>query len=282
MLAKRLNTILPDLTLDESLETTKVHSVAGSLSKDKSIVSTRPFRSPHHSTSAAAIVGGGSYPKPGEVTLSHNGVLFLDELPEFNRNVLESLRQPLEDHFVTIARASKTLRFPSKFMLVCAMNPCPCGWFTDPRKDCSCTQNQIHKYMSKISGPLLDRIDIHIEVPSLPTTQLLQNCSSETSEEIKLRTMKARKKQVERLSDEAIFANAYMGHNQIKKHCKLTDGSKQLIRKAIEELGLSARAYDKALKISRTIADLDQKEDILPEHVAEAIQYRNLDRNWWG
>ena len=282
MLAKRLNTILPDLTMAEALETTKIHSVMGTLKTGQSIASTRPFRSPHHTTSSAAIVGGGSFPRPGEVTLSHNGVLFLDELPEFNRTVLESLRQPLEDHYVTVARASKTLKFPSKFMLIAAMNPCLCGWLTDPRKACNCTQLQVQKYISRISGPLLDRIDLHIDVPSLPTTQLLQNNSSESSESIKKRTMMARKSQLKRLASESIFANAYMSHSQIKKFCCLSAEGKQLIRSAIEELGLSARAYDKILKIARTIADLDEEENIQTEHIAEAIQYRSLDRNWWG
>lgn len=282
MLAKRLPTILPDMTLEESLETTKIHSVMGLLNHDRGVVSQRPFRSPHHTTSNVALVGGGSLPRPGEVTVSHHGILFLDELPEFNRNVLEALRQPMEDHYVTIARASKSLRFPSKFMLVCAMNPCPCGWFTDPRKECRCSQAQIQKYVSKISGPLLDRLDIHLDVPSLRPEELLSYIPCERSEDIKKRTVTAREIQRERLAKTSLFTNAQMGHRQIKEFCPVSDDGKDLLKKAIEELGLSARAYDKILKIARTISDLCGREDILPEHIAEAIQYRSLDRNWWG
>jgi magnesium chelatase family protein len=282
MLAKRLPTILPDMTLEESLETTKIHSVMGLLNHDRGVVAQRPFRSPHHTTSNVALVGGGSVPRPGEVTVSHHGILFLDELPEFNRNVLEALRQPLEDHCVTIARASKSLRFPSKFMLVCAMNPCPCGWFTDPRKECRCSQAQIQKYVSKISGPLLDRLDIHLDVPSLRPEELLSYTPSERSQDIKKRTIMAREIQKERLAKTSLFTNAQMGHRQIKEFCPVSNDGKELLKKAIEELGLSARAYDKILKISRTIADLEGSEQIKTEHLAEAIQYRNLDRNWWG
>jgi len=282
MLAKRLPTILPDMSLEESLETTKIHSVMGYLNRDKGILATRPFRSPHHTTSDVAIVGGGSIPRPGEVTLSHNGILFLDELPEFNRNVLESLRQPLEDHCVTIARASKSVRFPSQFMLVCAMNPCPCGWYTDPKKECYCSPNQIQRYMSKISGPLLDRIDLHLEVPALPSMQLIEQPSAENSKCIKERTSKVREQQHKRFKNTPILANAQMNHRQIKQYCSLTDDCKDLLKTAIDELGLSARAYDKVLKIARTIADLADEEAILPEHIAEAIQYRSLDRGWWG
>jgi magnesium chelatase family protein len=282
MLAKRLPTIMPDMNLEETLETTKIHSVMGMLKDDQGLVTTRPFRSPHHTTSDVAIVGGGSIPKPGEVTLSHNGILFLDELPEFNRNVLESLRQPLEDHCVTIARAAKSARFPSKFMLVCAMNPCPCGFLTDAKKECRCTSHQIQRYMSKISGPLLDRIDLHLEVPALPSADLLTNIHSETSQTIKERIIKARDRQKNRLIETDIAANSYMNHRQIKKFCSLTDEGKKLLKMAIEELGLSARAYDKILKVSRTVSDLAGSENILPEHIAEAVQYRSLDRSWWG
>ena len=282
MLAKRLPTILPDMTLEESLETTKIHSVMGLLNHDRGVVVQRPFRSPHHTTSNVALVGGGSVPRPGEVTVSHHGILFLDELPEFNRNVLEALRQPMEDHFVTIARASKSLRFPSKFMLVCAMNPCPCGWFTDPRKECRCSQAQIQKYVSKISGPLLDRLDIHLDVPSLRPEELLSYTPSERSQEIKKRTIGAREIQKGRFAGTSLFTNAQMGHRQIKEFCRVSDDGKELLRKAIEELGLSARAYDKILKIARTIADLTGSDQIQIEHLAEAIQYRSLDRNWWG
>jgi len=282
MLAKRLPTILPDMDFAESVETTKIHSVMGLLKPNQGLLNTRPFRSPHHTTSDVAIVGGGSFPRPGEVTLSHNGILFLDELPEFNRNVLESLRQPLEDHVVTIARATQSVRFPSKFMLVCAMNPCPCGWFTDPKRNCQCSPSQIQKYLSKISGPLLDRIDIHLEVPALPSLELLSDTKAESSGVIKLRTSRARGLAHQRLLPANIFANAYMNHQQIKNFCPLNAGSKELLNKAINELNLSARSYDKIIKVARTIADLADKEKILPEHIAEAIQYRCLDRSWWG
>ncbi|MBF0385447.1 MAG: YifB family Mg chelatase-like AAA ATPase [Candidatus Omnitrophica bacterium] len=282
MLARRIPSILPDMTFEEIMEITKIHSVAGLVDSAIGYIKKRPFRSPHHTTSSAAIVGGGSYPKPGEVTLSHNGVLFLDEFPEFNRNVLEALRQPMEDHFVTISRAAKTLKFPAKFMLVCAMNPCPCGFFSDSRRKCTCTQPQVQKYMSKISGPLLDRIDLHIEVPSLTTMEMLSRPSSETSASIKERTVSARKIQEKRFTGSGIFANAFMSHRQIAKYCPLAEESKNLLKAAIEQLGISARAHDKIIKLARTIADLSHKDEILPEHIAEAIQYRSLDRNWWG
>ncbi len=282
MLAKRLPTILPDMNQEESLETTKIHSVMGLLDSKQGMISRRPFRSPHHTTSDVAIVGGGSIPRPGEVTLSHNGVLFLDELPEFNRNVLESLRQPLEDHCVTISRAMRSVRFPSKFMLVCAMNPCPCGFFTDPKKECHCTPSQIQRYMSKISGPLLDRIDLHLEVPALPSDDLLSNAQAEESRNIKSRIEKARTHQHERFHHTSITANGHMNHRQLKKFCALTEEGKKLLKAAIEELNLSARAYDKILKVARTIADLDNSNQINPEYIAEAIQYRSLDRSWWG
>jgi len=229
-----------------------------------------------------AIVGGGSIPKPGEVTLSHNGILFMDELPEFNHNVLESLRQPLEDCCVTIARASKSVRFPSKFMLVCAMNPCPCGFYTDIKKECRCSPSQIQRYMSKISGPLLDRIDLHLEVPSLPSSDLLANTKAETSKEIKERIIRACLRQQQRLSQTQIVANSHMNHRQIKEFCALDDEGKKLLKMAIDELGFSARAYDKVLKVARTIADLAGEENIVSAHIAEAIQYRSLDRSWWG
>lgn len=279
MLAKRLPTILPDMNLEEALETTKIYSVMGLLA-DQRIMHKRPFRSPHHTTSDVAIVGGGSSPKPGEVTLSHNGILFLDELPEFNRNVLEALRQPLEDNHVTIARTSKTLRFPSEFMLIGAMNPCPCGWLMDPRRACRCSAHQIQNYISKISGPLLDRIDLHIEVPTLPSHELLSSVPAEASKQIKERTLKARAIQANRFKDTPHKINAYMDNRTIKKFCGLNKESKDLLKKVIEELGISARAYDKILRVARTIADLAGCEHIDIDHLAEAIQYRFLDRRW--
>lgn len=282
MLAKRLPTILPDMNLEECLETTKIHSVMGLLKPGQSMVTCRPFRSPHHTSSGVALVGGGSMPKPGEVTISHNGVLFLDELPEFNRGALEALRQPLEDHCVTVSRASKTLRFPSKFMLVCAMNPCPCGWLTDPRKECHCHPPQVQRYMAKISGPLLDRIDMHLDVPALPSKDILSRTAAESSSKIKERTTIARRIQQKRFDHTTVFANAQMNHQQIQQFCATDEEGGKLLKMAIEELKLSARAYDKILKIARTIADLGGSEQIQTEHLAEAIQYRNLDRNFFG
>ena len=279
MLARRIPTIIPSLSLEEALETTKLYSISGLLAKNQALVSKRPFRSPHHTTSDIALVGGGSNPKPGEVSLAHHGVLFLDELPEFNRNVLESLRQPLEDGFVTISRAARTLTFPSRFMLVCAMNPCPCGFFTHPTKVCRCSPHKIEQYRSKISGPLLDRIDIHIEVPPVDYRQLADEPQGECSADIKNRVDKARKIQQKRFKKSRIFANAHMSHAQVKAQCKLDEHSKKLLKMAIDELGLSARAYDKILKVARTIADLAQVENINSMHISEAIQYRSLDRN---
>jgi len=272
MLAKRLPTILPDMTMEEALETTKIYSVSGLLKGNGALVSQRPFRSPHHTTSAAAIVGGGTYPKPGEVTLSHNGVLFLDELPEFSRSVLESLRQPLEDQWVTISRANKSLQFPCRFIMVAAMNPSPSGGWNDVQFSTS----QMQRYLSKLSGPLLDRIDLHLEVPDLPAHHLMKEMPSETSLTIKERTTRARQVQIARLG----IANAQMSAKQIKKYCELTSEGRNLLGRAIEELKLSARAYDRILKVARTIADLAQCENIQTEHIAEAIQYRSLDRKW--
>jgi len=285
MLAKRLPTILPDMNHQEIMETTKIHSVMGLLKSNQGIIVNRPFRSPHHTSSNIALVGGGSYPKPGEVTLSHHGVLFLDELPEFSRTLLESLRQPLEDNCVTISRANRSVRFPAQFMLVASMNPCPCGFYTDPKKQCRCHPTQIQRYLSKISGPLLDRIDIHLEVPALKSTDLLSLPKSETSADIKKRTSQARNIQHNRFQTKKntiTVANAQMGQKDIKQFCTLTKESQSLLKRAIEELGLSARAYDKILKIARTIADIEKEETILSEHIAEAIQYRSLDRDWWG
>ncbi len=279
MLARRIPTIIPSLSLEEAIETTKLYSISGLLNKNQALIGKRPFRSPHHTTSDIALVGGGSNPRPGEVSLAHHGILFLDELPEFKRNVLESLRQPLEDGFVTISRAARSLTFPSRFMLVCAMNPCPCGFFTHPTKTCRCSPYRIEQYRSKISGPLLDRIDIHIEVPPVDYKQLADEPNGVSSAQIKTRVDKARKIQYKRFKKSKIYANAYMSHAQVKSQCNLDTASKKLLRMAIDELGLSARAYDKILKVSRTIADLAGRTDINSEHIAEAIQYRSLDRN---
>ncbi|MBI5150557.1 MAG: YifB family Mg chelatase-like AAA ATPase [Candidatus Omnitrophica bacterium] len=282
MLAKRFGTILPDMTTQEALETTKIHSVAGLLKTGTGLMIGRPFRAPHHTTSAPAIVGGGTHPKPGEVTLAHNGVLFLDELPEFNRDVLEAMRQPLEDHHVLISRANKTLRFPSRFLLACAMNPCCCGFLSDPRHTCTCSSHQVQKYLSRISGPLLDRIDLHLEVPALATMEIIvSGGSGEPSRAIKERAVRARAIQQKRFGENGVFANAYMNHRQIKQFCGLDDEGKKLIKMAVEELGLSARGYDKILKITRTIADLAGSQQVQAEHLAEAIQYRSLDRRNW-
>lgn len=282
MLARRLPTILPDLTLDEALETTKIHSVAGLLPPDTPLMATRPFRSPHHTISDAGLTGGGSYPRPGEISLSHNGVLFLDELPEFNKNVLENLRQPIEDGQVTISRAAMSLSYPAKFMLAAAMNPCPCGYYTDPRHECTCSMQQIQKYMSKISGPLMDRIDIHVEVPALSYEELAQKNPGVDSPGMRLQVVSAREIQLARFaSQKRIFCNAHMEPQLLRKYCTLDAASTELLKNAIEKLGLSARAYDRILKVSRTIADLDNSENITASHIAEAIQYRSLDRKLW-
>lgn len=281
MLAKRLPTILTQMSLEECLETTKIHSVAGLLQAKNSIIKTRPFRSPHHTASDISLVGGGTMPKPGEVSLAHNGVLFLDEVPEFHRNGLEALRQPLEDGYVTISRINSVIRFPSKFMLVCSMNPCPCGFMNDPKKACSCSPNMIQKYLSKISGPLLDRIDIHIEVPPARYQELSGNIPAESSAQIKERVNKAREIQRERFKDEGISCNALMSHKQVRKFCALGKEESELLKMAMTELNFSARAYDKILKVSRTIADLEKSENIKTEHLSEAIQYRSLDRDFF-
>jgi len=281
MLARRFPTILPDLTLEESIETTKIHSVSGFLKQKTSLIATRPVRSPHHTISDIALIGGGQIPRPGEVSLAHNGVLFLDELPEFNRNVLEVLRQPLEDGIVTIARASMSISYPARFMLLAAMNPCPCGYYTHPTKSCSCSSQQRERYISKISGPLLDRIDIHVESPVVQYNDLASKAEAEPSSEIKNRVNKARKIQEARFKGAKIFYNAHMGPKHIKKHCQLDNESQELLKKALENLGLSARAYDRILKVSRTIADIEGVENISSSHIAEAIQYRSLDRDFW-
>ncbi len=282
MLAKRFPTILPNLTLDESLETTKIHSVAGLLSPGQALITIRPFRSPHHTVSDAALVGGGKYPRPGEVSLAHHGVLFLDELPEFKKNVLEVLRQPMEDGWVTISRASMTLTYPANFLLAAAMNPCPCGYFSDPLHECSCNPPQIQKYMSRISGPLLDRIDIHVEVPAVNYKDLASDMDGESSSMIRERVIMARRLQTDRFKKErSIFSNAHMESREIRRYCRLDNEGRIRLKTAITKLGLSARAYDRILKVSRTIADLAQSERILPEHIGEAIQYRSLDRQLW-
>ena len=277
MLAKRLPTILPDLTLAEALETTKIHSVMGTLN-GQAIIATRPFRSPHHTISDAGLVGGGTVPKPGEVSLAHNGVLFLDELPEFRRNVLEVMRQPLEDGSITVSRAIGSINYPASFMLVAAMNPCPCGFLTDPQKECVCTPLQIQRYRSKISGPLLDRIDIQVEVPTLRYQELATKDAGESSDVIRERVNAARMLQLKRFEKTKLHSNAQMGTREIRRYCAVKDDAEKLLETAINKLGLSARAYSRVLKVGRTIADLAGAEDIHASHIAEAIQYRSLDR----
>jgi magnesium chelatase family protein len=282
MLAKRLSTILPDMTMDESHETTKIHSISGLLPTGKALVATRPFRSPHHTISDVALVGGGVYPRPGEVSLAHNGVLFLDELPEFNRKALAALRQPIEDGCVTISRAIYSLTFPASFMLAAAMNPCPCGNLGDTRRECTCQPSQVQRYLAKISGPLLDRIDMHMEVPGLKYADISSNePSGETSAVIRERVQKARNMQRERFKADSIRCNSHMGPKQVKKHCITTDDAKELLKAAILNLGISARAYDRILKVARTIADLSDSDVIRAEHISEAIQYRSFDRGLW-
>ncbi|MBT9132205.1 ATP-binding protein [candidate division NPL-UPA2 bacterium Unc8] len=279
MLARRMSTIIPDMSLKEALETTQIHSVAGFLSSGQALVTNRPFRTPHHTSSSAALVGGSSVPQPGEVSLAHNGVLFLDELPEFHRDVLEALRQPLEDNLITISRISRTTTFPARVLLIATMNPCPCGYFSDPVRECHCTPHQIQKYRSRASGPLLDRIDIHIEVPSLKYKDFTGDESGEPSNQIKERVNKARQIQQKRFREENIHCNATMGQKQIKLYCKLDKEGKELLKVAVNELGISARAYDRILKVARTIADLSEEDAILAEHISEAIQYKSLDKS---
>lgn len=283
MLAKRLPTILPPLTLHEALETTKIHSVAGKLPSDASLISKRPFRSPHHTVSDAALVGGGGVPQPGEISLAHNGVLFLDELPEFKRTVLEVMRQPMEERKVTISRAKVALDFPSNFMLIASMNPCPCGFFNHPEKECTCAAGAVGKYLNKISGPLLDRIDLHVEVTPVAFSELSAVKKSESSNEIRERVIKARNIQTERYKENiGMYANAQMSSKILREICVIDKVGETLLKKAMEKLNLSARAYDRILKVSRTIADLESSEKIKPEHLAEAIQYRSLDREGWA
>ena len=279
MLARRLPTILPDMNLEESLETTKIYSVAGLLPINSALIATRPFRSPHHTISDAGLIGGGAVPKPGEVSLAHNGVLFLDELPEFRKNVLEVMRQPLEDGSVTISRAATSIAYPSRFMLVAAMNPCPCGFFGDPHKECSCSPIQIQKYRTKISGPLLDRIDIHIEVPTVKYRELSSETGGEASSTIRERVNHARDIQKRRFHGGRIHSNAQMTPRYVKKFSKPDESGIKLLETAVDRLGLSARAYDRILKVARTIADLEESEEVRSHHIAEGIQYRSLDRN---
>ncbi len=283
MLAKRLPSILPQLNLNEALETTKIHSVAGKMSRNSSLIYIRPFRSPHHTVSAIALVGGGSNPQPGEISMAHNGVLFLDELPEFQRPVIEVLRQPMEERKVTIARARQTVEYPANFMLIAAMNPCPCGFYNHPEKKCICKHGDVQKYLNKISGPLLDRIDIHVEVTPVPFNELSSSRSSETSNIIRDRVVNARAIQEGRYKDnKGIHANAQITPKMLNEYCKLDEAGMQLLKNAMNKLSLSARAYDRILKVSRTIADLDASEHIRSEHVAEAIHFRSLDRETWG
>ena len=284
MLAKRLPSILAPLSFDEALETTKIHSVAGVLEAGAGLVAQRPFRSPHHTISDAGLIGGGIVPRPGEVSLAHNGLLFLDELPEFPRNVLEVMRQPLEDHTVTIARASMTLSFPARFMLAAAMNPCPCGYFNDKSRQCMCTPPMIQRYVAKISGPLLDRIDIHIEVPAVQYKELRGGVAAEGSAQIRTRVMAARERQRGRFAKakEKIYANAQMTTRQIRAYCELGTDSERLLERAMQQQGLTARAHDRILKVARTIADLEGAETLAVSHLAEAIQYRTLDRSYWA
>lgn len=283
MLAKRLPSILPPLSLNESLETTKIHSVAGKLKSSDSLIARRPFRSPHHSISDVALVGGGGFPQPGEISLAHNGVLFLDELPEFKRSVLEVMRQPLEERRVSIARSKFSVDYPASFMLVASMNPCPCGYFNHPNKECSCGPGVVQKYLSKVSGPLLDRIDIQLEVTPVEYNELTAKRNSENSNDIRSRVMKARKIQEERYREyEEIHNNSQISAKQVKEMCQITDTGNALLRTAMERLNLSARAYDRILKVSRTIADLDGSDEIRIVHLSEAIQYRSLDRDDWG
>jgi len=283
MLAKRIPSILPSMSLEEAIETTKIHSVAGLLKKSTSLILNRPFRSPHHTISDAGLVGGGPYPQPGEISLAHNGVLFLDELPEFKRTVLEVMRQPMEDRVVTISRARITVEYPAGFMLVAAMNPCPCGYYNHPTRACVCSPGAVKRYLNRISGPLFDRIDLHVEVVPVPFKDLSDVQPGEPSAVIRKRVVEARKIQEKRFkNNQKVFSNAQMTRNDLNRFCKLDETSRQLLKTAMEKLSLSARAYDRIIKVARTIADLEKSGDIQPSHLAEAIQYRSLDRDSWG
>lgn len=281
MLSRRIATILPDLSFEESLEITKIHSIAGTLPHHKALVTARPFRSPHHTISSAALTGGGKIPKPGEISLAHHGVLFLDELPEFSRSVLEAMRTPLEDHVVTISRTNSTVSYPCNFMLIASMNPCPCGYHGSDEKECTCSPGMIEKYINRISGPLLDRIDIHIEVPQVKYEKLEIATPSESSDTIKKRVNAARQIQNKRYQSYGIFSNNELTTPLIQQYCQLNTESKTIMKKAFDKLGLSVRAYHKILKVARTIADLEGSENIETNHIAEAIQYRTLDRKYW-
>ena len=283
MLAKRLPSILPPFTLQESLETTKIHSVAGKIGLDTSLMTQRPFRSPHHTISNVAMVGGGAFPQPGEISLAHNGILFLDELPEFNRSVLEVMRQPLEDRTITVSRARLSVDYPANFMLVASMNPCPCGYYNHPTKECTCSGSAIQHYLSKISGPLLDRIDMHIEVVPVELEKIAGIQEADPSSVVRARVITARNIQTERFKDyPGIYCNAQMSPPLLKRFCPLDKQCLSLLKMAMQKFGLSARAYDRIIKLSRTIADLASSDHILPQHIAEAIQYRSLDRESWG
>lgn len=283
MLARRMPTIMPPMTAAESLETTKIHSVAGKIGSERGLLTRRPFRAPHHLASQVALIGGGSNPQPGEISLAHNGILFLDELPEFGRNVLEILRQPLEDKKVTVSRAKYTIEYPANFMLVAAMNPCPCGYYNHPTKECVCSAGSVFRYLNRISGPLLDRIDLHVEVTPVPLEEIADEAPRECSADIRRRVIAARARQAERFADiEGVHTNAMMNAAMLRRFCRLDDACTALLARAMERLNLSARAYDRIVKVARTIADLEGCEDIRPAHVAEAINYRSLDRESWG
>lgn len=282
MLAKRLPSILPEMTFEESIETTKIHSICGTLPEGASLIKKRPFRAPHHTVSPAGLTGGGSIPKPGEISLAHNGVLFLDELPEYNRTAMEVLRQPLEDGTVTISRAAGRLTYPCSVMLVAAMNPCPCGYYGNPTRKCTCSEGAVSRYLAKVSGPLLDRIDLHVEVMPVEFGELSSEKKAETSAEIRKRVNAARKVQNERYAGTGIACNAMLTPAMLRKYCVLSEGARGLLKNAFERMGLSARAYDRILKVSRTIADLEGSENIEAKHIAEALQYRSLDRKYWG
>jgi magnesium chelatase family protein len=283
MLAKRIATIMPPLTLEEALETTKIHSVAGKIDDHTALMTKRPFRSPHHTISDVALVGGGTFPQPGEISLAHNGVLFLDELPEFKRTVLEVMRQPLEDRVITISRARSTVDYPASFMLISSMNPCPCGFYNHPDKECMCSGGMVQKYLNRISGPLLDRIDMHIEVVPVRYDKLADSGNIEKSGTIRERIIKAREIQTRRFSNfPGVYSNSQMSTSMQRRFCHLDETSSRLLRNAMEIRGLSARGYDRILKVARTIADLGQSDQIMAEHIAEAINYRNLDKEGWA